>query len=133
MKAIDRKMLRDLRGMRGQAVAIAFVIVSGVATYVTMTATMDTLQQTLATYYADYRFADVFAPVRRAPERLAAQLRRVPGEMHGEDRARPEVVPGPQKDPDDELYILKMSCSCNRLTFQGNLPHAKRKLRANVT
>lgn len=79
MKSIDRKMLRDLRGMWGQALAIAFVIVSGVATFVAMTATMDSLQRTLDTYYADYRFADAFASVRRAPERLHERLRRVPG------------------------------------------------------
>ncbi len=79
MKAIDRKLLRDLRGMWGQALAIAFVIVSGVATFVAMTATMDSLQRTLTTYYDDYRFADAFASVRRAPERLHEQLRKVPG------------------------------------------------------
>ncbi len=79
MKAVDRKMVRDLKGMWGQALAIAFVIVSGVATFVAMTATMDSLQRTLTTYYADYRFADAFAMVRRAPERLHERLRRVPG------------------------------------------------------
>ena len=79
MKSIDVKMLRDLRGMWGQALAIAFVIVSGVATFVAMTATMDSLQRTLSTYYADYRFGDAFASVRRAPERLHERLRHVPG------------------------------------------------------
>ena len=72
-------MLRDLRGMWGQALAIAFVIVAGVATFVAMTATMDSLQRTLDTYYEDYRFADVFASIRRAPERMHERLRRVPG------------------------------------------------------
>ena len=72
-------MLRDLRGMWGQALAIAFVIVSGVATFVAMTATMDSLQRTLETYYSDYRFGDAFASVRRAPERLHERLRNVPG------------------------------------------------------
>jgi putative ABC transport system permease protein len=79
MRAIDRKLLRDLRGMWGQALAIAFVIVSGVATFVAMTATMDSLQSTLAAYYDDYRFADAFTSVRRAPERLHERLRQVPG------------------------------------------------------
>lgn len=72
-------MVRDLRGMRGQVVAIAFVIVSGVATYVALTATMDSLKRTLAVYYTDYRFADVFASARRAPEHVAERLRMVPG------------------------------------------------------
>src|SRR5690554_6024322 len=79
MKAIDIKMLRDLKQMRGQAIAIAFVIVAGISVYVTMTSVADMLHQTLVTYYKDYGFADGFASVRRAPESLAQRLRRVPG------------------------------------------------------
>jgi putative ABC transport system permease protein len=97
MRALDRKMLRDLWGMRGQALAIALVIVAGVATYVAMTSVMDTLQRTLATYYREYRFADGFASVRRAPERLHARLRIVPGVGRVETRVTAGVsleVPG---------------------------------------
>ena len=79
MKAIDRKMLRDLWAMRGQAAAIAVVIVAGVATYVAMTSVMDALQRTLDRYYIEYRFAEGFASVRRAPERLTERLSAVPG------------------------------------------------------
>lgn len=79
MKAIDRKMVRDLWGMRGQALAIAFVFLSGVAAFVSMTSVMDALQRTLHAYYVDHRFADGFATVRRAPERLLAQIRETPG------------------------------------------------------
>ena len=79
MRALDRKLLRDLWGMRGQALAIAFVILAGVASYVAMTSVMESLQRTLAGYYAEYRFADGFASVRRAPERLAERLRTTPG------------------------------------------------------
>lgn len=79
LSSLDRKLLRDLWGMRGQAIAIAFVIVAGVATYVAMSSVMDTLQTTLDRYYAEYRFADGFASVRRAPEGVAGRLRGVPG------------------------------------------------------
>ena len=79
MKSIDQKMLRDLKGMWGQALAIAFIVLSGIATFVTMTSTMDSLQQTLVRYYADYRFADAFAALNRAPEGLKQRLREVPG------------------------------------------------------
>jgi len=79
MRALDRKMLRDLWGMRGQALAIALVVVSGVATYVAMTSVMNTLQSTLDAYYEDYRFADGFASVRRAPEHVLERLRTIPG------------------------------------------------------
>src|SRR5512146_1389804 len=75
VRALDRKMLRDLGGMRGQVIAIVLVIVAGVATYVSMTSVMHALQRTLTDYYRDYRFADGFASVRRAPETLADRLR----------------------------------------------------------
>jgi putative ABC transport system permease protein len=77
--ALHRKLLRDLVGMRGQAVAIAFVVVAGVTTYVAMTSVRDALERTLTSYYEGYRFADVFASVRRAPERVTERLRAVPG------------------------------------------------------
>jgi putative ABC transport system permease protein len=86
VRALDRKMMRDLWAMRGQALAIAFVIVAGIATYVSMTSVMESLQGTLDDYYADYRFADGFASVRRAPESVAARLRMVPGVNHVQTR-----------------------------------------------
>ncbi len=86
LRAIDRKLLRDLWGMRGQAIAIALVIVAGVATYVTMTSVYDTLQGTLELYYRDHRFADGFASVRRAPEQVGARVRSIPGIATAETR-----------------------------------------------
>jgi putative ABC transport system permease protein len=91
MKAFDRKLLRDLWGMRGQAIAIGFVVLAGVATYVAMRGVMDALQRTLAGYYQEYRFADGFATVRRAPERVSARLRAVPGVRQLETRVTAPV------------------------------------------
>lgn len=79
MKAIDKKMLRELRGMWGQAIAIAFVIIAGVATYVGMISVMESLQHSLDRYYEEYRFAEGFAQVRRAPNALADRLANVEG------------------------------------------------------
>jgi putative ABC transport system permease protein len=86
LRALDRKLLRDLRGMIGQAVAIMFVIVAGVTTYVAMISVYDTLDGTLQRYYRDYRFADGFASVSRAPEHVAERLRLIPGTAEVETR-----------------------------------------------
>ena len=97
MRALDRKMIRDLLGMRGQVVAISLVIIAGVATYVSMHSVMQALQQTLDEYYRDYRFADGFASIKRAPETLADRLRAVPGVNELETRVTAPVnlqVPG---------------------------------------
>lgn len=79
MLSINRKLLRDLRGLRGQALAIGSVIVAGVASFVSMTSTIDTLEHTLEVYYDEYRFPHGFAQVARAPERVAERLRTVEG------------------------------------------------------
>ncbi|MEW6720788.1 MAG: FtsX-like permease family protein [Thermodesulfobacteriota bacterium] len=79
MKALDRKLFRDLWGMKGQALAIAMVIVSGVATLVISLSTLDSLRESRAAFYRDYRFAELFASLKRAPESLAEAIRAVPG------------------------------------------------------
>jgi len=86
MRALDRKLLRDLWGMRGQALAIGFVLVAGVTSFVAMTSVMETLEHTLDVYYAEYRFPDGFARVVRAPERVADALREVDGVAEVETR-----------------------------------------------
>ncbi len=91
MKAFDRKLLRDLYGMRSQAVAIAFVVLAGVATYVSMRNVMASLERTLDNYYREYRFADAFAAVRRAPELARHRLEAIPGVSTVETRVTAPV------------------------------------------
>ncbi len=79
MKALDRKLFRDLWHMRGQALAIAAVIMGGVATLVMSLSTYDSLVTTRDRFYSEYRFADVFANLKRAPEPVADRLRAIPG------------------------------------------------------
>ena len=79
LTSLDRKMLRDLWQMKGQAIAIILVIGCGIATFVMSLSTLASLQQTRSTYYNRYRFAHVFAHLKRAPDTLAARLRRDPG------------------------------------------------------
>ena len=86
MSALNRKLLRDLWRLRGQVLAIAMVVASGVAVLVMSLATLNSLQETAATYYERYRFADVFASVTRAPEHLAARIADIPGVQHVETR-----------------------------------------------
>jgi putative ABC transport system permease protein len=78
IRSIDRKLLRDLWRMRGQAVAIVFVMIAGVATYVAMISIYDSLAVTLERYYDEYRFADGFASVSRAPVQVAERVREIP-------------------------------------------------------
>ena len=79
MKTLRKKLFRDLWGMKGQALAIAMVIVSGVATYVISVSTLDSLRETRAVFYRDYRFAELFVSLKRAPESVAEAARAIPG------------------------------------------------------
>jgi putative ABC transport system permease protein len=88
MRALDRKLWRDLLGLRLQVLAIALVIVGGVAMFVMSLSTLDSLFQTRERYYRDHGFADVFAGLKRAPLSLAGRLAAIPGV----DRVETRVV-----------------------------------------
>jgi len=79
MKALDIKLLRDLRTMWSQALTIALVVASGMGGFLTSLSAVDSLAAARETFYAQGRFADLFATVKRAPAALADQLRAVPG------------------------------------------------------
>jgi putative ABC transport system permease protein len=79
VRALDRKLLRDLWEMKGQALAIAAVIAAGVTMFVTYLSNFDSLRRTRDEYYQATRFADVFASVKRAPSSLEARIAALPG------------------------------------------------------
>jgi putative ABC transport system permease protein len=79
MKALDRKLLRDLRLLWSQALTIALVVASGVGGFLTSLSAVDSLALARDRFYATDRFADVFASVRRAPLAAAEALRQEPG------------------------------------------------------
>jgi len=79
MKALDRKVLRDLRLMWSQALTIALVVASGIGGFITTLSAVDSLALARDRYYAEGGFAEIFASVKRAPNALADTLREVPG------------------------------------------------------
>ena len=79
MRALTKKLWRELWQMRGQALAVALVILSGVAIFVMSLSTLDSLYLTRQSYYQDYRFAELFAELKRAPNGLQARIRDLPG------------------------------------------------------
>jgi putative ABC transport system permease protein len=97
VRALEKKLWRDLWHLRGQAAAIALVVGCGVATVVTARVGYESLRASQAAYYAEYRFADVFASLERAPESLRAKIAAIPGVAAVETRVVAEVtldVPG---------------------------------------
>ncbi len=76
---LDRKLLRDLWRIKGQAAAIIFVIAAGISLFVMSHGMMISLDETMRAYYERYRFADMYAPAKRAPDHLLNELRALHG------------------------------------------------------
>jgi putative ABC transport system permease protein len=91
VKAIDRKLWRDLGQMKSQALAIALVVMCGVGTYIMFLSTLGALRTTQDSYYRDYRFAEVFASLKRAPQTLRQRIEAIEGVDQVETRVLAQV------------------------------------------
>jgi putative ABC transport system permease protein len=100
MTALNKKLLRDLWRMRAQLVTVALVVACGIATYVTMRGSYESIINAQREYYSKYRFADVFATLKRAPNSLESSIAGIPGVSSIQTRIVAEVtldVPGLQE------------------------------------
>jgi len=79
MRALDRKLWRELARMWSQALTIALVVASGVGGFIATLSAVDSLAEARDRFYADGRFAQVFAAVKRAPLSLRERLLELPG------------------------------------------------------
>ena len=86
MSPLNQKLLRDLWRMRGQAIAIALVIATGVSLLIMMSGVVTSLNETRRAYYERNRLADIFAPVKRAPQHVIKDLAALPGVSVAEGR-----------------------------------------------
>jgi putative ABC transport system permease protein len=89
---LHKALVRDLWHLRGQVLAAGLVVACGIAAFVTMLSAYHSLQSARTAYYAEYRFADIFAHLKRAPEALAGDLRKIPGVAAVETRVVEDVT-----------------------------------------
>lgn len=97
MGPLNRKLFRDVIHLRGQVAAITLVVACGVTSFVAMRGTYNSLQASQQRYYEAYRFADVFAQLKRAPVSLSARVNEIPGVARAQFRIVADVtldVPG---------------------------------------
>lgn len=90
--ALDRKLIRDVSRLRGQVITIGLVVACGIASYVTMRTAFDSLLYSRDSYYERYRFADVFASLKRAPESMKSEISAIPGVSVVETRVVKQVL-----------------------------------------
>lgn len=109
MSPLNRKLARDLWRLKPQVLAIALVIGSGVAMYIMSLGTLYSLEETRDAYYERYRFAQVFAPLKRAPRRLLDEMAAIPGVRTVDSRIVRNVIldiPGLPEPASASLHSL---------------------------
>ncbi|MGA0603177.1 ABC transporter permease [Caulobacter sp. KR2-114] len=128
MRALDRKLLRDLWRLKWQAAAIALLIACGVAVSVTAFSTQEALRSAQQREYAAARFADVFATAKRAPLSVTRDLARIDGVVAVDARAMKVglmQVPGLERPATARLISLPDDdqAGLNRMVLvQGRMP-----------
>lgn len=84
LSALNRKLVRDLWDLRGPVFTLVIVVAGGMASFVSLMGTRDSLFESRDRYYAAYRFGDVFGRLDKAPESVSQRLATVRGvaEVH---------------------------------------------------
>ncbi|MFU8806522.1 MAG: ABC transporter permease, partial [Bradymonadaceae bacterium] len=97
VKAIDRKLLRDLGHLKGQIVTVALVVAAGLSGLVGLYSTLYSLQTSMQDYYERTRFGEVFVRLVRAPTVLQDRIEGIEGVQSVYTRVvEPVTVPMPQ-------------------------------------
>lgn len=79
MRALDRKLFRDLRSLRAQVATTAILVACGVSLLISSWSAFHSLRDSRDRYYQDYAFADLFCEVKRAPLDVVRKLERIAG------------------------------------------------------
>jgi putative ABC transport system permease protein len=79
VKALDRKLLRDIGNMRGAVFTISLVVAAGIAAFVTLRGTYLSLIDTRDRYYSQQRFGELFSELERAPLSLVDKIEAIGG------------------------------------------------------
>lgn len=79
MSLLDRKLMRDVRSLRGPIMTIALVIATGIAVFIASMSTYASLLAARESFYVETRFPQVFVSVKRAPRALLPQIEAIPG------------------------------------------------------
>jgi putative ABC transport system permease protein len=97
MRALDRKLFRELRRHWVQIASIALVMGCGTMTIMGLRSTLTSIRAARDDYFDVYRFGDVFAHLERAPDVVAQRIARIRGVGAIETRVVRDVrldVPG---------------------------------------
>lgn len=130
MRALHRKLWRDLVNMKGQMAAVAVVMACGLMVMIMARGLVRSLESARDAYYASHRLAHVFCDLKRAPNALRPRLRQISGINVLETRVKGTVIlelPGRDKPADGLVLSIPTfgNTGLNRLhVLSGRLPEA---------
>lgn len=133
MRSLNRKLLRDLGGMKGQMLAVALVMACGLTMMIMARGLIVSLETARDEYYVSHRFADVFCDLKRAPNALRSRLAALPNVSAVQTRVKGGAVldlPGMTEPvegimlsiPDEQPPLLNLL-----FLRTGRLPEAGRR------
>jgi putative ABC transport system permease protein len=79
MKALHLKLFRDLGHIKGQLLAVGVIMGCGLALMILSRGLIRSLESARDRYYSEYRLADVFCELKRAPKSIRAGLEEIEG------------------------------------------------------
>lgn len=132
MRALDKKLLRDVWRLRIHALGVALVLGCGLSVLVMAVGMRGSMERTRAAYYAERHMADLAVSAVRAPQRVADELSAAPGVQAVETRVSGVALldlPGVSEPPSARLVSLPFDGRprVNDLTLaRGRWPDAGR-------
>ena len=108
VRALDKKLGRDLLRLKGQMLTIALVVAAGIAAFVTLRGTYSSIQLARTSFYERQRFADVFAQLERAPASLRSRVEHLPGVLRVQTTVS-EVAMMPLPDVAEPIRVQVLS------------------------
>lgn len=92
MRALDRKLLRDLWRLRAQVITVSLVVACGIAVLSGSWSTLVSLRESQRAFYDRGRFGEVFVHLGRAPDSVVGSLRAIEGVREVETRIVRDVL-----------------------------------------
>lgn len=109
MRALDKKLFRDVWRLRVHALGVALVLSCGLSVMIMAVGMRGSMERTRASYYAERRMADLAVSAVRAPQRVAQELAAAPGVQAVETRISGIALldlPGVSEPPSARLVSL---------------------------
>lgn len=129
MKALQRKLLMDIRDLRAQVVTLAILVVCGVSVLISSWSSYQALERAQRNYYEKYNFADVFVDFERAPSHILNRVSQIRGIEYAEGRIVEDAmfeVPGQAEPAMGRFVSWESHGILNKIhLIEGRLPEIK--------